>query len=172
MEAFPWHGRLACPAGGKVGGPLRVAKAEGPLPCIHPRGHAGLCAFGLCAFGEGSLTPFASRVGWGKPFAGKMLGFCCGGNHGNLGWLKCLKRKRTAEIDCPQNLDSKFALGGLESHFCGQSNTSSGCCRACCNCCCDDVLSKGMIHTFMNLVQVPTDCKGFLRRKFRLACTA
>ncbi len=63
MEALPWNGRLACPAGGKVGGPLRVAKAEGPLPCIHPRGHAILCEFCLCAFCGGLLTPFAPRVG-------------------------------------------------------------------------------------------------------------
>ena len=67
MEALPWNGRLACPAGGKVGGPLRVAKAEGPLPCIHPRGHAILCAFCLCAFCGGLLTPFAPRVGL-RPF--------------------------------------------------------------------------------------------------------
>ena len=63
MEALPWNGRLACPAGGKVGGPLRVAKAEGPLPCIHPRGHAILCEFCLCAFCGGLLTPFAPRAG-------------------------------------------------------------------------------------------------------------
>jgi hypothetical protein len=36
-----WFGtnRLASPAGGKIGGPLRVTKPEVPLSCIYPLGH-------------------------------------------------------------------------------------------------------------------------------------
>lgn len=58
-------------------------------------------------------------------------------------------------------MGSKIVLGEIEAHFCGQSNTSSGCGRASFHCYCKDVLSKELVHTQTKVVLVFGFGKGF-----------